>query len=245
MFSKLSDFEKCTILMGNFLGDGSYDNRGSVLTSRHTIKQNKYVKWLEYLYDNMGVLHSVRYNYASPSNINPNARSSKVKAKVPIKTFFENANFLRYSNNKYTKTGNRTYYKKSTKIISEYALRNIHPMGLLLWFLDDGSLSVKRRLKKDGSQHGVQRQAILCTHCFTYDEHITIEKVFRERFGIEIRIHNHKSKNPVTKQVSSTGVHTYINATHFIPDNMKYKFNMKYEINKVKNSKYLMENYNC
>jgi hypothetical protein len=258
MFSKLSDFEKCTILIGNFLGDGSYDNRGSILKNRHSNKQNDYVKWLEYLYDNMGVLQDAKYDHPYPTNIDPSAKISLVKAKVPIATFFETNNFFKYSNNKYTKTGNRTYYKKGTKIVSEYALRNIHPFGLLLWFLDDGSLSVKRRVKKDGSQHGVQRQAILCTHSFTYDEHVTIEKVFKSRFGIEIRIHNHSCKNPVTKKVSSTGVHTYINATnfrkfydvvrpylHLIPESMKYKFDMQYEINKVKNSKFLMENYNC
>lgn len=29
MFSKISDVEKCNILIGNLLGDGSYDNRGA------------------------------------------------------------------------------------------------------------------------------------------------------------------------------------------------------------------------
>ena len=70
--TKLNTQQKCNILIGNLLGDGSYDNRGSVLNNRYSNKQNYYVEWLEYLYKQMGVFHRSKYDYSNLTDINQN-----------------------------------------------------------------------------------------------------------------------------------------------------------------------------
>jgi hypothetical protein len=255
---KLTDFEKCTILIGNYLGDGSYDNRGGILRNRHSNKQNEYISFLEDIFDAMGILQNVKYNFNHPTNIDPNHQASLVSAKVPIKPFFENDNFIIYNSNNLTKSGQKTYYKKGRKILTRYAIDNLHPLGLLLWYLDDGSLSVKKRFKKDNTVYGVQRQATISSMSFSYDEHLEAQKSFKTRFGIDFRIHKQKNKNPITQELNgNVSSFMYFNATNFrllydivrpyldyIPESMRYKFNMKYEINSRKNSKFLTENYN-
>ena len=245
------------ILIGNLLGDGSYDNRGGVLSNRHSNVQNHYVYMLEDLYKEMGVFHSSKYDYLNPTNINPNAKSSYVKAKVPDKLFFENDRFFKYSNSNLTKTGNVTYYKKHKRIVSEFALNNIDPLGLLLWYLDDGSLVAKKRSRKRTTtiNYWYQRHATLSTHGFSYKNHLIIQDVFQKRFGLDIKLYKQKSKYPGTNQVSSINHYTYFNAENFrkfydiirpwlfiVPVEFGYKFNMKYE--STGKNQYLSEYYN-
>jgi len=254
---KLTQQQINSILIGNLLGDGSYDNRGGILKNRHNNKQNSYVYLLENLYKEMGVFHSSKYDYLSPTNINPHSKSSYVKGKVPNKAFFENECFFEYNNSNLTKSGNITYYKKHKRVVSEFALNNIDPLGLLLWFLDDGSLAAQKRTRKTkiSVRHWYERHATLSTHGFSYDEHLIIQDVFQKRFGIQVKLYKQKSRYPGTKTISSINYYTYFNADNFrkfydivrpwlfiVPANFSYKFNMKYET--TGKNRILSKNYN-
>ena len=257
---KLTEQQVNNILIGNLLGDGSYDNRGGLLMNRHSSVQNHYVRLLEQLYREMGVFHKSKYDYPNPTNINPDATSSYVKAKVPNPTFFENNNFFKYSNNNLTNSGNVTYYKKHKRIVSNFALNNIDPLGLLLWYLDDGSLAAKKRSRQSTGKvkymrYWFERHATLSTHGFSYNNHLIIQDVFRKRFDIDVKLYKQKSRYPGTKKISSINHFTYFNADNFrkfydiirpwlfiVPIEFKYKFDMKYE--STGKNQFLSENYN-
>lgn len=256
MFSQISNELKCQILLGNWLGDATFDNRGHWLISKHSLKQYDYCKWLYYLYENMKLEVNFNKCVNYKSNIQNNYEVSIIKCKIPLPTFFDD--FYIYDNTNLTKSGNITYYRKKQKIITPKLLSLVtHPMTLLLWYLDDGSLSVIKRFKKDGSNHGIQRQAYLATNGFTFEENELIKNHFKSQFNIDLKIYKQRSQNindPTKYRITPI---LYFNSHNFrkfydivrpylylVPHSMSYKFNMKYEINKRLNSKYLSENYN-
>lgn len=82
-----------------------------------------------------------------------------------------------------------------------------------------------------------KRHARLCTNGWSDDEHSIIQKVFQNKWNIDVKIY--KQIHSVSKK---TYPYTYFNATQFkkffdlvrpylslIPKSMIYKFDMKYE----------------
>lgn len=230
----LSKKEKCYALFGNLLGDGSlYSSK--YIQNTHTNKKRDYVVWLESVYKRWGVFHKSRYDYVKNTTFGPCLYSSVI-GKMP-----KTAHFLKFDR----------FYKKGKKVASKYILRRITPIGLLLWFLDDGTLNVSKQYR--GDSYSVHRFAYLNTQGFDDKNQEKIQKMFDERFDIQTRIHTDSGKNLENKKYKRI----YFNATNFrkffdvvrpylkhIPESMRYKFDMKYEINKLKKSSFLVANYN-
>lgn len=237
----ISKKEKCYALFGNLLGDGSYSK--GIIRCIHTNKQREYVKWLARLYRKWDISLSSRYDYRCKTTFGI-CTYSHVYCKVPSRKYFEE--------------NNRFFNEEGKKIISKYVLKRINKIGLLLWYLDDGCLSVhKHYYNKDKSLYSVNRAAYLNTQGFTLDENKLIQHYFDKRFDIQLKIH--KDVNSRNNRIKPGTIYfrLYFNATNFrkfydllrpylkyIPKSMAYKFNMQYKINRLKNSAYLMENYN-
>lgn len=208
-------------LFGNLLGDAYLRrniNTQHWVESQHTNNQREYVLWLEKLYNEWGLKTSSRYDFERKSNYGT-FLYSQVSCKLGTNRHVEH---------------NRLYNKQGDKIFSEYVAKRINVFGVLLWFLDDGTLSV--HTKKNGS---ISRHAKLSTENFSYICHLRIQKMFLERFNISTKIY--KSKNNT--------FHIYFNAINFrkfydlvrpylnlIPKSMYYKFNMRYSINRLQSS---------
>ena len=225
-----SDKDITFMLYGLFLGDGSY--RNGLLRIRHTNKQRFYILWLKNICELLKLNYKVKFDFEMKTNFGDFVYS-EILIKVPTKFYFESLNKCFDANNK--------------KIVSEYVLKNINLLGILLWFLDDGSLIVSKKNNK------TKRFAYLNTQSFTYEENILIQRMFKDRFNIETRIH-----------IDHSGIYKdrryfriYMNAKNFqkffdllrdllsfIPNEFYYKFNMQYEINRLHNSVYNMKMYN-
>jgi len=124
----------------------------------------------------------------------------------------------------------------------------LNPLGLLIWWLDDGCLSI--HTKKNNS---VSRFGYLNTQSFTYSENELLSEILFDKFGIETTIHV-DSKSGLAK---SDHYRLYINATNFrrfidlvrefipwIPRTMYYKLNMQYVVNRNRDSFNLVTHYN-
>ena len=127
-------------------------------------------------------------------------------------------------------------------------LWNLNPLGLLLWWLDDGCLSIHK--KQNGS---ISRFGYLNTQGYGLAENQLIQQRLFEKFGLETSIHI-DSKSGFAK---SDLFRIYLNATNlrrlidfvrefipWTPINMRYKFNMAYVANRLEKSEYFVENYN-
>lgn len=223
----LTDLKKCQILLGNFYGDGNYSRnkkyqKARYILSKHSSVENEYVEYLEDLYKQMNIFQFVTYNKINRGGYLGQNLCSYIAAKPPIIDFFESSDF--------TDENHR-------KIITQNGLRQLDTFGLLLWYLDDGSLGVYKNKK------GSKRHARLSTQCYSYDEHLIIQKVFKDKWNLNTKIYNQRNskKGTVYNYIYFNCIEfkkffeLMIDDIPYIPDCMVHKFDMQYS---DKNSKY-------
>lgn len=222
-------------LYGILLGDGSYNRKTRWMTISHTNKQRYYCEWL--------------YKICMANNLQFSS-----KFDFPRKTTFGDFIYseirIKPKNSYYFESKNKFFDSNGKKIISDYVMENITDLGLLFWYLDDGNLSIRKNKNKPNS---VSRFAYLNTQGFSLEDNKKIQKMFKDRFDIDTKLNIDCSGIDKTKKY----YRIYINATNFrkfydvirkylpyIPKEFEYKFNMKYEENKLKTSKIFSEKYN-
>lgn len=217
----LSKKEKDYVLVSGILGDGCL--LGHWIYHTHTTPQRDYVKFKEQLFRCLNLEVKTQYDFKRNTNFGEFTYSM-----VAVKP------------------------KKLSRLKDKdlkYYLKRLTPLSLMLWWLDDGSLIIHH--KKNGTS--VSRFGYLNTHSFDYQQHKLMVNFFKESYNIDLRVH--KDTSTLNKQ--GKYFRLYFNATalrklidlvrewiEFIPESMKYKFNMKYFPTRNKNSKLFQEMYN-
>jgi hypothetical protein len=69
-------------------------------------------------------------------------------------------------------------YHEGRKTVDEHMMKCLTPLGLALWYLDDGSLS----------HRGNQKIPVLATCCFNGTEHEMMSRMLQKRFGLQWRV---------------------------------------------------------
>jgi len=87
----------------------------------------------------------------------------------------------------------KMFYPNGKKIVTQEILDRLEPLGLAVWYMDDGSLvSRSPRIRKSGIVHLVAgRNMSLSTMGFTYEENVLIRGWILERFNILFRVSRH------------------------------------------------------
>jgi len=80
------------------------------------------------------------------------------------------------------------FYHNGRKQITEYAMKTITPLGLLIWYLDDGCLDDACGLKFQ-----------IHSNAFNETEHQYMQKILNDRFGLRFNIRKkfHKEKETI------------------------------------------------
>ena len=99
------------------------------------------------------------------------------------------------------------FYKNNIKIIHEESLQKLDSFGLFIWFMDDGY--------KKGDSY------CFSTNCFSKEELIHLQKMLKNNFNIDVRIHKNKTLYVLKK---SADILTNL-IQDFVPESMKYKLN--------------------
>lgn len=220
----LSCKQKTYALFGLLLGDGYYHN--GELQCTHTNKQRDYVKFLAKLFREWGILQRKRYDYTKRTTYGEYTYSQVVaKLSQPMREKIEK--------------DHRFYGPSGNKIISKFVLRRINNLGLLLWWLDDGSLCVRKVQKGNGSS--TNRIGTLNTQGFSKENSELAVIYLLKRFGIKCGIHKDSSVRNGMKYhyhkiyFNATAMRKLIDIVRpylaYIPESMLYKFDMKYEPN--------------
>lgn len=220
MFENTTEFWP-GVLAGCILGDGSVEGNRVVIA--HTSPQHNYVVYKNNLFRGMGLRTSTRYKDSKETNLGT-YYYSRVSVWAP-EQYLLNMHFLDL-------------------------IHILNPMGLLLWWLDDGSLTVHH--KRNGTS--VSRFGQLSTHRFSYEDNIRIKNALYDKFGLETRVHKDGATD-LGKQPHYYRI--YLNATNMrklidivrpyiagIPNDMKYKFNMQYVVTRTLASHEYMKWYN-
>ena len=227
----LKNKEIAYALYGLMLGDGTIN--GNTIIICHTNKQRYYVKFLAKWCRENNIIFRTRYDYYKKTTFG-DVLYSEIRIYIPT------------SIKKHFKGG-----RCDKKELSQYLLKRISPLGLLFWYLDDGNLCCQKR--NDGNK--TNRFAYLNTQCFSKEENMKIQKMLIDRFGIKTTLN--KDNSGFDKCKDKTYYRLRFGATEFrkfydlvrqylkhLPKEFEYKFNMKYEPNRLKNSEYLSNNYN-
>lgn len=77
--------------------------------------------------------------------------------------------------------------------------------SVAIWFMDDGSVEKGRSKQKDGTFKMTKPSLKLCTHSFTYEEHIIMQKWFKCKFNIDCKI-----KTEVKRNRKNTPIYYYL-----------------------------------
>ena len=78
----------------------------------------------------------------------------------------------------------RNLYSNNRKKISLKYLNELTPLSLAIWWMDDGNLSISK-----GNRYGK-----LATEWFNYEEHLLMQKYFKDKWDINVQIKLEKDK---------------------------------------------------
>lgn len=154
-------------LIGLILGDGSMTKQ-NVLYIRHGGRQLDYVNEKVYFLK----------NFIKPISL----RSSIDKAGYTYRYAYFNDDKLSYFYN--------IIYKNGKKVITEELINNFDKISLSFFYMDDGCLSLRKYINKDGNWTGnyKSKEIYLCTHSFNLDEAKIFIKMLRDKFDLEFRM---------------------------------------------------------
>ena len=160
------------VVWGSLIGDGGVFKdrccRNSSYRESHSPKQYGYIKW--------------KYDLLKP---------------IMSSSLYSVTNFHKIRQKEYTTlqfvTKPHTYFSRLRKIfypegkkrIRRKILNRLTPLGLAVWFMDDGVF------QKNNKNYP---QLQISTAGFTLDENIIMQQYFKECWGIETRVHSRKIK---------------------------------------------------
>lgn len=163
------------IILGGLLGDSSFNKEENRVRFSHSEKQKEYLKW-KYNFFNKEAVTNIK------SHINKWNNKEYLAYHFDFRNLKSNKSedddvFLKFiKKNLYSKSGRK-------KISMKY-LDKLNPLGIAVWWLDDGSLCISKR----------NRYGILCTHCFNFEENLLIQKYFKDKWDINVSIKKEKDK---------------------------------------------------
>lgn len=216
---QLNHKQQAYALYGTLLGDASLCSKGNWIRIKHTAKQRAYIQALEKLFRAWGLTVSTTYDYASKTKFGGVVYSEvRIKMTPTIKRQISRL------------------YQNGKKILRSYVMRRINPLGLLLWWLDDGCLTVFKYWRNQ-ERYTTKRAMRFHTNGFSRHEQEIMSRYLQSRFGIATTMHKAKSaysgRTNYILYLSAANFRKFLDVIypvlHFIPDDMIYKINMKYE----------------
>ena len=198
------DFTINDLLIGSLLGDACLNKDGRI-EIWHCEKQKEYTLWLMNLYKKY---FKVKY------------RERVCKDKKTDREF--NQVGFCVSSTKRLKLL-RTYLYCPQKCFNMKQLKKLSPLGLAIWYMDDGCLS----FIKD-KQHQIKaRQLILNTQAYSFEEQEMFVTYFKEVWDIECHIHiDHNSYRLWMNSTEGTKLLSIISP--YMPPCMYYKVCYRY-----------------
>jgi recombination protein RecA len=162
---RLSD-QQFQVVLGSLLGDGNLspnrrDRNGVRLRLGHAARQHDYLDWKVSLLDN--IAHSTRVD----------ARGAKFVDFTPLPELGE--------------LQKAVYFGDGKKHISEEFLKALTPLALAIWYMDDGSFS----LRSEGLQRrtaGGSGRIEICVEAMSEGSRTRLRDYLRDSHGLDVRL---------------------------------------------------------
>ena len=156
--------EQKSLLISLLLGDGTISNN-NVFKMSHSIDQKDYLKWKLQLLDKYNIKHGDIKEYTSSKGYN--------KGKTVV--------YSQISINNTIKALRRSIYKPN-KTITRNLLNWLTPLGVYIWYLDDGSININQSKQRKTIQKTIKFAT--CTNINTTN---IIIDYFKEVWNINFR----------------------------------------------------------
>jgi LAGLIDADG DNA endonuclease family len=178
--TKLSSSQLDGAIYGALLGDASLSRPKQSANSNFTLTHSpKQIEYLEFKKDLFSQIHPLEFKFKKIEFYNK-------KAGKTYTTFYYYTNYTQYL----TKLRHK-FYPNETKTVNYNILNKLTPLGLAIWWMDDGSLVVYKR--KD--RNAVNRYATLATCSFSLEEHLIIINYFKHTWDISPKLVKRRQYN--------------------------------------------------
>lgn len=167
---KLSKAQK-QLLIALVIGDGTITNHPDYKIA-HSSKQLFYIKWKIALLDKYNIQHGGLKLYESKAGFNKGQMVPTVRLKT----------------NMTIKALRRSIYTPK-KTITRRLLNWLNPLGIAIWYMDDGFININNSVQRSSVQHTIKISTYVDLPTCT-----TIIKYFKDIWNINFRPFKEKSK---------------------------------------------------
>ncbi len=127
-------------------------------------------------------------------------------------------------------TYHHLFYPSGKKVVTRHILNMLDPLGLAIWFMDDGSRNIVYYTRKtDGIVSIRTRKLEWATDSFTLEEHHIIKDYFKVVWGIDVNIHKSKKSHKLAINATNAKIFIEIIKPHVVPC-MQYKIDLQYNV---------------
>lgn len=209
--------EAIDVIIGSMLGDG-YLTRGGEYREKHSEKQVEYLEWKSTFFKDI-IKQNSFYGYSSIDK-----RSGRTiytfgfRTKIHSQIIALEELFYKYIDN------------KRTKVLPENISDMINEKVLMIWFLDDGHTDWNRRVKNKHPNWNNKHQCKISSESFTLEENKVLQKILKEKFGLNANITFKKRGNirPYLRLTMNSSIKLLKIIDPIVPTNdMKYKTDEK------------------
>jgi recombination protein RecA len=201
----LSDFQ-WEVLLGGLMGDGALSptrsGNGARLRWGHAAKQAEYSDWKASLFANLTVSRSTNSRGAVFHDVQPLVELAELRDAV---------------------------YVGGKKVLSDDYLKRLTPLSLALWYMDDGTFTLRSKGAQRRTEGGSGRSEI-CVEAMSADSQVRVQQYFADVWGIEAALARRGARAKAVLQFSTAEtakLHALI--APFVHPTMQYKLVPKYQ----------------
>jgi hypothetical protein len=202
-----------SFIIGSYLGDGtiyqSSKKANAYLKIQHSIKQLDYANWKSQLLGDFAVPPVIVHRLFKGNPYTSCAFQTKVH---PFCTRL------------------RKLYRDGRKRLTRSILSYLTPLGLAIWYMDDGS-AIRRSWKhKDGTRGPLKFRGLKIAVCSFSDEEVNmLIEFFQRKYNLTFKMYKSKGQYPMIA-IYSKGALDFINIIKdYVPECMYYKINIEQE----------------
>ncbi len=202
---RLSNFQ-WEIVLGGLMGDGALSPSRSGHAARfrfgHGPRQTDYCEWKASLFDNVGASRSSNADGATFCDVRPLPELAELR---------------------------RAVYVAGKKVFSEDYLKRLTPLALAVWYMDDGSFSLRAKGLQQRTREGSGRSEI-CVAAMEPATRLRIAEYLRDTWNLNVKLSNrgrHKVAYLQFSKDETAKLHALV--APFVHPTMQYKLLPKYQ----------------
>ncbi len=175
--NNLSRTEIKSAIIGMVLGDSHLELNGRkinpIIRTEHKESVKEYTDWKAQILNNLCETKSTLYHYKNGKGF--------------VKEAYTVSKLVSKSHPLFKKIWLRFYYQ-NRRTIDKHLINSLTPLGISIWYMDDGSLKYKCKNKELKETSLKSWEVVLATHCFSKVEQEALANLLYKKYGIIFKL---------------------------------------------------------